>query len=100
MVLNLNGIEPTLLKLDSWSPGAGFIPIINIKCIKLDKGKKKLREKKKVFCIQKTFNTFFKNGFNPVLGSIPCLPQIICETWQSVICLFTSLTNKKPESSN
>ena len=23
-----NGIEPTFLKLDSWSPGAGFIPII------------------------------------------------------------------------
>ena len=29
MVLNPNGIEPTFLKLDSWSPGAGFIPIIN-----------------------------------------------------------------------
>ena len=28
MVLNPNGIEPTFLKLDSWSPGAGFIPII------------------------------------------------------------------------
>ena len=27
-VLNPNGIEPTFLKLDSWSPGAGFIPII------------------------------------------------------------------------
>ena len=23
-----NGIEPTFLKLDSWLPGAGFIPII------------------------------------------------------------------------
>ena len=28
MVLNPNGIEPTFLNLDSWSPGAGFIPII------------------------------------------------------------------------
>ena len=28
MVFNPNGIEPTFLKLDSWSPGAGFIPII------------------------------------------------------------------------
>ena len=37
MVLNPNGIEPTFLKLDSWSPGAGFIPIN--KCNKLDKGK-------------------------------------------------------------
>ena len=23
-----HGIEPTFLKLDSWSPGVGFIPII------------------------------------------------------------------------
>ena len=36
MVLNPHGIEPTFLKYDSWSPGAGFIPIIII-CIKLDK---------------------------------------------------------------
>ena len=28
MVSNPNWIEPTLLKLDSWSPGAGFIPIL------------------------------------------------------------------------
>ena len=28
MVLNPHGIEPTFLKLDSWSPGAGFITII------------------------------------------------------------------------
>ena len=28
LVLNPNGIEPTFLKLDSWSPGAGFIPIL------------------------------------------------------------------------
>ena len=33
-----HGIEPTFLKLDLWSPGAGFIPIIpNLQCIKLDK---------------------------------------------------------------
>ena len=29
MVLNPNGTEPTFLKFDSLSPGAGFIPIIN-----------------------------------------------------------------------
>ena len=29
MVFNPNGTEPTFLKFDSWSPGAGFIPIIN-----------------------------------------------------------------------
>ena len=28
MVLNPHRIEPTFLKLDSCSPGAGFIPII------------------------------------------------------------------------
>jgi len=28
MVLHPHGIAPTFLKLDSWSPGAGFIPII------------------------------------------------------------------------
>ena len=28
MVLNPYGIETTFLKLDSWSLGAGFIPII------------------------------------------------------------------------
>ena len=60
MVLNPNGIEPTFLKLDSWAPGAGFIPIIK-------------KEKKTVLCIQKTINAVFKNGFNLVLGSIPRL---------------------------
>ena len=28
MVLNPHGIEPTFLKLNSWSPGADFIPVI------------------------------------------------------------------------
>ena len=28
-----HGIEPTFLKLYSWSPGAGFIPIISTKGI-------------------------------------------------------------------
>ena len=46
MVLNPNGIEPTFLKL----------------------------KKKSVLCIQKTFTAVFKNGLNPVLGSIPRLP--------------------------
>jgi hypothetical protein len=32
MVLNPNGIEPTFLKLGSWSPEAGFIPILNCIC--------------------------------------------------------------------
>ena len=29
LVLHPDGIAPTFLKLDSWSPGAGFIPIIS-----------------------------------------------------------------------
>jgi hypothetical protein len=36
-------------------------------------GKKNSR-KKTVLCIQKTFNAVFKNGLNPVFGSIPRLP--------------------------
>ena len=80
MVLSPNGIEPTFLKLDSWSPGAGSIPYYNLKCIKLDEEKKNLRKKKSVSCIQKTFNAVFKNGFSQVLGSIPRLPFLIL-TW-------------------
>ena len=45
MVLNPHGIELTFLKLDSWS--------------------------KKTLSITKIFDTFSKNGFNPVLSSIP-----------------------------
>ena len=67
MVLNPNGIEPTCLKLDSCSPGAGFIPIITFKILNHIKKR-----------IQETFNAVFKNEFNLVLGSIPRLPK---KTW-------------------
>ena len=77
MVLNPNGIEPTFLKLDSWSPGAGFYSCYNFQCIELDKERKKNYRKKSVICIQKTFNAVFKKGFNLVLGSIPRLPKIL-----------------------
>jgi len=33
LVLLPNGIAPTFLKFDSWSPGAGFIPIISTKSL-------------------------------------------------------------------
>ena len=33
LVLHPHGIAPTLLKLDTWSPGAGFIPIMSTKGI-------------------------------------------------------------------
>ena len=75
MVLNPNGIEPTFLKLDSWSPGAGFIPIITSNILDYIKEKKNSRKKKKQFyAYKKTFNAVSKNGFNLVLGSIPRLP--------------------------
>ena len=73
MVLNPNGIEPTFLKFYSWSPGAGFIPIITSNILNHIK-KKIIQEKKRVLCIQKTFNAVFKNGFNLDLGSIPRIP--------------------------
>ena len=39
--------------------------------------KKRIQERKKQFyAYKKTFNAVFKNGFNPVLGSIPRLPKI------------------------
>ena len=79
MVLNPKGIEPTFLKFDSWSPGAGFIPIITSNIFNQIK-KKRIQEKKTVLFIQKTFNAVFRNRFNPVLGSIPRLPIYIYGT--------------------
>ena len=32
LVLYPHGMAPTFIKLDSWSPGAGFIPIIYVQC--------------------------------------------------------------------
>ena len=56
LVLHPHGIARTFLKLDSWSPGAGFIPIISTKGIDQIK-KEKLQEKG--FMHIKKFNTFF-----------------------------------------
>ena len=44
MVLNPHEIEPTFLKLDLWSPGVGFIPILSTKAISKIK-KRKIEEK-------------------------------------------------------
>ena len=70
MVLKPHGIEPTFLKLDSWSLGAGFIPIITSNSMK----------KKIKFMHTKRFNTFSKNVYNPVLGSNPRIPpwKFVC----------------------
>ena len=55
MVLNLHGFEPTFFKLDSWSPGAGFIQY-NLQFIKIDKEKCK---KKNMFYAYKKYLTQF-----------------------------------------
>ena len=73
------GISPTrVLKLDSWSLGAGFIPIISTKgIIQINKGK--LKEKKS-FMYTKRFNTFFKTWVQFRVGAIPRLPNT-CALW-------------------
>ena len=87
-----HGIEPKrdwthFLKIVFVIAGGGFYSYYNHICIKLDKGKKK-----SVLCIQKTFNAVFKNGFNPVLGSIPRLP-IAYYQHNKKICLLSHLDN-------
>ena len=62
-----------ILKIGFVVAGGGFYSYYNLQCIKLYK-ENRIKEKKSVSCIQKTFNAVFKNGFNPVLGSIPRLP--------------------------
>ena len=59
MVLNPNGIEPTFLKLDSWSLGAVFIPIITSNILNYIK-KKKLKKKKQFYAYKKHLTQFFK----------------------------------------
>ena len=57
MVLNPHGIEPTFLKLDSWSPGAGFIPFIT--SIVLNQIKK---EKNKIYAYKRHLTQQLKKG--------------------------------------
>ena len=69
-----HGIEPKrdwthFLKIGFVVAGGGFYSYYNLQCIKLDK------VKESVLFTQKTFNEVFKNGFNPVLGSIQHLPK-------------------------
>jgi hypothetical protein len=73
LVLHPHGIAPTFLKLDSWSPEAGSIPIITYNVSNWIK-KERMQEKNS-FINTKTFIEILKNGFNPVLGSIPRLPE-------------------------
>ena len=70
------GIAPTLdctyfLKMDYWSPGVGFIPIVSTK-EKHQIKKGKLQEKKLSFMHTKRFNNFF---VNLEMGAILCWVQ-------------------------
>ena len=66
-----HGIEPTFLKLDSDCWWWVFPSYYILQCIILDQERKKACAKS--FMHTKKIIAIFKNGFNPVLGSIPCL---------------------------
>ena len=72
-VLHPHRIAPTFLKLDSWSSGAGFIPIISTKGRnQIEKGNYK---KRKFFFIHiKRFIIFFRIWVQFRVGAIPRLP--------------------------
>ena len=73
LVLYTRGIVPTFLKFDSWSPGAGFIPIISTKGINQIKKRKNVN-KSSVLCIQK-IKYIFKRWVKFRVGGIPRLPK-------------------------
>jgi hypothetical protein len=59
--LNRNGIEPTFLELDLWSPGAVIIPIITSNILNYIK-KKRIQEKKTFYAYKKHLTQFLKLG--------------------------------------
>ena len=59
IVFNPNGIEPNFLKLDLWSPGTGFIPIIISSILNYIK-EKRIQEKKTVLWLAKHLSQFLK----------------------------------------
>ena len=78
LVLHPSGIAPIILNLDSWSPRAGFIPILSTKGINHIK-KGKMEEKS--FIHTKRFNKILKDGYNSVwvqfrFVAFPRLPVI------------------------
>ena len=70
VVLHPRGIAPAFLKLDSWSPGVCFIPIISTKEI----NQRKIVRKKLSFMHIKRFNTCFKRRVQFCVGPIPRKP--------------------------
>ena len=73
MVLHPHKIAPTFLKLDSWTPGAGFILNYIHQGNKSDKEGKTVR-KKLCFMHTKRFNKFSKRLVQFRVGAIPRLP--------------------------
>ena len=71
LVLHPHGIAPTFLRLDSWSPGARFIPII---CTP-DK-ERKIVGKKLSFMHTKRVNTFLIRWVQFRVGAIPRLTYL------------------------
>ena len=59
MVLNPHGIEPSFLRLDSWLPGEGFIPIISSNVLNYTYKEKRMLKKVLKYILK--------------MGSIPCL---------------------------
>ena len=65
LVLHPHGIAPTVLKLDSWSPGLGFIPILSTKGINQIK-KGNCKKKNEFYAFKKIYYIF------KTMGAIPC----------------------------
>ena len=84
ILFGLLGIAPTrncahFLKLDSWSLGAGFIPIISTKGInEIKKG----NCNKKNFRHTKRFIKFFKIWLQFRVGAIPRLPYSLYDRYK------------------
>ena len=72
LVLDPHEIAPTFLNFDSWSPGAGFIPIISTN--ELNQINKKIL-RKKIKMHRKRFAIFFKRWMLFHLGAILRIPK-------------------------
>ena len=72
LVLHPHRIATTFLKLASWSPGAGFIPIISTKGINKINRKETFITKLSFMCT-KRFIIFFKRWVQFRVGAIPRL---------------------------
>ena len=60
MVFNPHGIEPTSLKLDFWSTGAGFITILTYNIINYIKKERMQEDKNQFYAHKKHLTQFLK----------------------------------------